>query len=153
MKFRGASAISLDSKGRLAIPARYREMLMNQCGGRLVCTIDVASCCLMLYPLPEWEMIETKLQGLSSTNPQERSFKRLLIGHAADCEMDKNGRFLLPAPLRKYAKLDKSIMLVGQLNKFEIWAESAWHDQMEQDMAEHQAADMPLSDNLLDLNF
>ncbi len=152
MKFRGASAISLDSKGRLAIPSRYRELLMNQCGGRLVCTIDVNASCLLLYPLPEWENIELKLQQLSSMRPQERRLQRLLIGNAADCDMDRNGRLLLPAPLRKHAELEKQLMLVGQLNKFEIWSEQNWLNQVEQDMATQLADDEPLSDKLLDIS-
>ncbi len=152
MKFRGASAISLDSKGRLAIPSRYREVLMNQCGGRLVCTIDVNSPCLLLYPLPEWETIEIKLQQLSSMRPQERRLQRLLIGNAAECDMDKNGRLLMPAPLRKHAALEKQLMLVGQLNKFEIWSEDNWSSQVEQDMAAQAADDEPLSDKILDIS-
>lgn len=152
MKFRGASSISLDSKGRMAIPARYREVLMNQCEGRLVCTIDVNSPCLLLYPLPEWEAIELKLQQLSTMLPQERRLQRLLIGHATDCDMDSNGRLLMPAPLRKHAALDKQLMLVGQSNKFEIWSEANWLNQVEQDMAAQLTADEPLSEKLLEIS-
>ncbi|MCM2678770.1 division/cell wall cluster transcriptional repressor MraZ [Echinimonas agarilytica] len=150
--FRGANSISLDSKGRLAIPSRYREVLMNQCGGRLVCTIDVNSACLLLYPLPEWEAIELKLRQLSTMRPAERRLQRLLIGHATDCDMDKNGRLLLPATLRKHAALEKQMMLVGQSNKFEIWSEENWQAQVEEDMAAQLADDEPLSDKLLDIS-
>ena len=152
MKFRGASSISLDSKGRMAIPARYREVLMNQCEGRLVCTIDVNSPSILLYPLPEWEAIELKLQQLSTMLPQERRLQRLLIGHATDCDMDSNGRLLMPAPLRKHAVLGKQLMLVGQSNKFEIWSEANWLNQVEQDMAAQLTADEPLSEKLLEIS-
>src|SRR5699024_8731695 len=97
-------------------------------------TIDIKQPCLLLYPLPEWQIIEQKLTRLSSMNPAERRLQRLLLGHADDCEMDKNGRLLLSAPLRQHASLEKKLMLVGQLNKFEIWDEDAWHDQVAQDM-------------------
>ncbi|MBW8189526.1 division/cell wall cluster transcriptional repressor MraZ [Neiella marina] len=150
--FRGASAISLDSKGRLAVPSRYRDMLMNQCGGRLVCTIDVASSCLLLYPLPEWEAIEAQLRRLSSMKPAERRLQRLLIGHATDCDMDKNGRFLIPAKLRQFAALEKQITLVGQTNKFEIWSDENWQTQVDEDLAAQLADDEPLSDNLLNIS-
>jgi MraZ protein len=113
--FRGASAINLDDKGRLTIPSRYRHALMADCSGQMVCTIDVNQPCLLLYPLPEWEVMERKLQPLSDMIPQERRLKRLLLGYATECEMDKNGRLLLSSPLRQRAQLEKPIMLVGKL--------------------------------------
>ncbi|MDV2858845.1 MULTISPECIES: division/cell wall cluster transcriptional repressor MraZ [Oceanimonas] len=131
---RGAHAISLDSKGRLAIPTRYREPLREQCDGLLVCTIDISHPCLLLYPLGEWELIEHKLRSLSSTQPTERRLQRLLLGHATECELDGNGRFLVPAPLRLHAGLEKKIMLVGQLNRFEIWSELRWQQQINDDL-------------------
>ena len=104
---RGAHAISLDSKGRLAIPTKFRDWLRDECDGQLVCTIDIAHPCLLLYPLNEWEEVERKLKTLSSTNPAERRLQRLLLGHAAECELDGNGRLLLSQPLRSHAGLDK----------------------------------------------
>jgi MraZ protein len=105
-----------------------------------------------LYPLAEWEEIEEKLKRLSSLNPQERRLQRVLLGNATDCDMDKNGRILLPAPLRQHAGLSKSIRLVGQLNKFEIWDETAWHERLAADIAleQAQAGDVELSDRLQD---
>lgn len=128
--FRGANAISLDSKGRLTVPTRYRDGLRAQCGGQLICTVDIHACCLLLYPLPEWERVEQKLMTLSDTQPEERALKRLLLGYATDVEMDKAGRLLLSGPLRQFAELDKSVMLVGQLNKFEIWSDTHWQGQI-----------------------
>ena len=150
--FRGASAINLDDKGRLAIPSKYRHTLMVDCSGHMVCTIDLHQPCLLLYPLQEWEAIEHKLRQLSSMNPHERRLQRLLLGYATECEMDKNGRLLLSAPLRQHAQLEKPIMLVGQLNKFEIWGESQWQAQVEADIAEEQAGDFELSERLLDFS-
>ena len=75
--FRGATTLSLDSKGRLAIPAKYRQALSLDCEGKMVCTIDIKQPCLLLYPLPEWQIIEQKLTRLSSMNPAERRLQRL----------------------------------------------------------------------------
>ena len=124
--FRGVNQINLDAKGRMAIPARYREKIAECCDGQLVATIDTEERCLLLYPLEEWEEIQAKIESLPSFNPQARRIQRLLIGHATDLDMDGNGRLLLPAPLREYAELDKKIVLLGQGQKFEIWSESRW---------------------------
>ncbi|MBY6187807.1 division/cell wall cluster transcriptional repressor MraZ [Marinobacter hydrocarbonoclasticus] len=143
--FRGANAITMDSKGRLTMPTRYREPLRACCGGQVICTVDIQSPCLLLYPLPEWERVEQKLMTLSDTQPAERAIKRLLLGYATEGELDKAGRLLLSAPLRQYAALDKSVMLVGQLNKFELWSEANWQDQIQ--VAHQQVSDADLLSN------
>ncbi|WP_432456139.1 MULTISPECIES: division/cell wall cluster transcriptional repressor MraZ [unclassified Agarivorans] len=148
---RGASSINLDAKGRMTMPTRYREWLIEECQGQLVCTIDINHRCLLLYPLAEWEEIERKLKKLSSMNPAERRLQRLLLGYADDCEMDKNGRLLIPPPLRQHASLQKKIMLVGQLNKFELWSEEQWQQQIAADIALDEDVDM-LTDNLKDFS-
>ncbi|MDO6686901.1 MULTISPECIES: division/cell wall cluster transcriptional repressor MraZ [unclassified Agarivorans] len=148
---RGASSINLDAKGRLTMPTRYREWLMDECHGQMVCTIDINHRCLLLYPLAEWEEIERKLKRLSSMNPAERRLQRLLLGYADDCEMDKNGRLLIPPPLRQHASLEKKIMLVGQLNKFELWSDEQWQQQIAADIALEEDVDM-LTDNLKDFS-
>jgi MraZ protein len=124
--FRGVNTLHLDSKGRLAIPTRYREALLRQSSGQMVMTVDRDQC-LLLYPLPDWEEIERKLVKLPSFNKQARRLQRLLMGHATECEMDGNGRILVPPPLREFAALDKSVVLIGQGNKFELWSEAAWN--------------------------
>ncbi len=124
--FRGIHSINLDPKGRLAVPTRYRDRIQLDASGQLVVTIDTESACLLLYPLPEWEIIEAKIQSLPSFNPQARRIQRLLIGHAAELELDTSGRILLPSLLRDHAKIDKKIMLIGQGKKFEIWDEATW---------------------------
>ena len=150
--FRGAAALSLDDKGRLAIPTKYRKSLMLDCEGQMVCTIDIKQSCLLLYPLPEWQIIEQKLTTLSSMNPAERRLQRLLLGHAEDCQMDKSGRILIASTLRQHADLEKKIMIVGQLNKFELWSEAAWQAQIANDMAAEQQDDLALSERLQDFS-
>ncbi|HWR78786.1 MAG TPA: division/cell wall cluster transcriptional repressor MraZ [Pseudomonas sp.] len=133
--FRGANAISLDAKGRLAMPSRYRDELVARCAGQLIVTIDAIDPCLCVYPLAEWELIEAKLRELPSLREESRRLQRLLIGNAVDIELDANGRFLVPPRLREYARLDKHAMLVGQLNKFQLWDEAAWSAVADADLA------------------
>jgi MraZ protein len=93
-----------------------------------VVTIDTQQSCLQLFPLPEWEVLQEKISALPSFNPATRRIQRLLLGHANDVEMDTAGRILLPPLLREYANLEKSkpVILLGQGNRFEIWAEDRW---------------------------
>ena len=127
MIFRGINNLALDTKGRMAMPARYRERLMETCGGRLVVTVD-RDRCLLVYPLHEWEIIEAQLVNLPSLNKQARLLQRLLIGYATEMELDSQGRILMPTMLREYAQLDKKIVLIGQGKKFEIWDEQSWNE-------------------------
>ncbi len=129
--FRGATTVNLDSKNRLVVPTRYRDALLVNGGGRVVLTADPNQC-LLLYPLPEWEPIEKKLNALSDFNPKTRSLKQLLVGYAHDMEMDGAGRVLLPPMLRKFAGLDKSVVLVGQGSKMELWNDARWEAQVGQ---------------------
>ncbi|MGD8108072.1 division/cell wall cluster transcriptional repressor MraZ [Pantoea sp. FN0302] len=150
--FRGATLVNLDSKGRLAVPTRYREMLIEESEGQMVCTIDLHQPCLLLYTLPQWEIIEQKLSRLSSMNPAERRVQRLLLGHASECQMDSAGRLLLAGTLRQHASLTKEVMLVGQFNKFELWDEQTWYQQVREDIDAEQTAQEPLSERLQDLS-
>ncbi len=124
--FRGVSSINLDSKGRMAMPVRYRERLHERCEGKLVLTIDTDERCLLLYPLPEWEAIEARLEALPSFDATSRRIQRLLIGHATEAELDGTGRIMVPPLLRDYASLQKALILVGQGKKFELWSETDW---------------------------
>lgn len=133
--FRGAASVSLDSKGRLAIPTRYRAELLEKHHGTLICTVDIRQPCLLLYPLLEWEMVEQRLLGLSNFDPDQRRIQRVMQGFATECEMDSSGRILLSPVLRQHAQLEQQIMLVGQLNKFEIWQEKQWQAQIAEDLA------------------
>lgn len=127
--FRGISSLNLDSKGRLAVPTKHRDFLQSYCEGRLVVTADPSQC-LLVYPACDWEPIEKKLNSLSSFNPQTRSLQRLLVGMASDAELDSAGRILIPTPLRQFAGLEKGVALVGQGNKFELWDEGKWNQQL-----------------------
>jgi transcriptional regulator MraZ len=139
--FRGITQLSLDSKGRLAIPAKYRDGLVSLCAGRLIVTADPSKC-LLIYPQPAWEPIEQKLISLSSFDKKTRSLQRLLVGNASDVEMDNAGRVLVSSPLRKFAGLTKNVVLVGQGAKFELWGEEQWDLQME-DALDFKDGDMP----------
>ncbi len=133
--FRGVNALNLDTKGRMAMPAKYRDRLQDMCHGQLVITVD-RDHCLLVYPLPEWEVIERKLVKLPSFNPQARRLQRLLIGHATEVDLDGAGRILLPPPLRDFAEIDKQVVLIGQGNKFELWNEASWTARREEWLAE-----------------
>lgn len=150
--FRGATLVNLDSKGRLAVPTRHREKLNEESAGLMVCTIDLHQPCLLLYLLPAWEIIEQKLSRLSSMNPAERRVQRLLLGHASECQMDGAGRILLAPTLRQHAGLSKEVMLVGQFNKFELWDEQTWYQQVKDDIDAELSAELPLTDRLQDLS-
>lgn len=150
--FRGVSAIVVDAKGRMAIPAKYRDRLQDCCAGRLVLTVDLDRC-LLLFPEPEWEQFERKLVRLPTLQPRARRLQRLLLGHASELELDSHGRILLPALLREYANLDKRVVLVGQGAKFELWNEDTWNERREAWLAEEANAAGDLSSELESLSF
>ncbi|RDE22784.1 transcriptional regulator MraZ [Motiliproteus coralliicola] len=125
--FSGVSEINLDAKGRMAMPTRYRERIADRCDGKMFVTVDPFDQCLTLHTLPEWEIVQQKLNSVPSFDPATRRLKRLVIGHASEVDMDGSGRLLLPAPLRDFAEIERRIVLLGQGNKFEIWSERLWH--------------------------
>ncbi len=132
--FRGVTALTLDSKGRLAVPAKFREVLQLRAGGKFVITADSALC-LLVYAAPDWEPIQQRLMGLSSFNTRTRDLQRLLVGNASDVDLDGAGRILIPPSLRKFAGLDKDVALVGQGARFELWDEAKWDAQMDKSIA------------------
>jgi MraZ protein len=145
--FRGVSAINLDDKGRMAVPTRYRAELGDCCDNQIVITVGLDKC-LLVYPLPEFEEIERKLVKLPALNKKAKRLQRLLIGHATECEMDGQGRFLIPEPLRRFAGLDKRIVLIGQGNKFEVWDEDSWTKARDEWIDEEQSDDAELPPEL-----
>jgi len=150
--FRGASELSMDAKGRVAIPARYREEILTRSGGNLVLTVNnMRERCLWLFTLDEWEKAEQKLVELSSFNKETQYLKRLLIGYASDCEMDSSGRLRVAAPLIEFANLGKHVVLIGQGNKFELWDHGLWKAKRDEWLAE-PAPDGPVSERLADLS-
>ncbi len=135
--------MSLDAKGRIVLPARYRERLIEICNSQLVVTIDTDQPCLLIYPLNEWEIIEEKIEALPSFNPTTRRIQRLLIGHATDIEVDTNGRMLLSNPLREYAQLGRKVVLIGQGKKFELWDEVLWAQRIDEWLGDRTDVEMP----------
>jgi MraZ protein len=133
----------LDAKGRIVLPARYRDRLLETCQSQLIITIDTDQPCLLIYPLPEWELIEEKIEALPSFNPTTRRIQRLLIGHATEVEVDTNGRMLLSNPLREYARLGKKVVLIGQGKKFELWDELLWAERMQTWLGDADSDEMP----------
>ena len=131
--FRGVSELVLDAKGRLAIPARHRDVLAAA-SGRLVITADHGGC-LLIYPLATWEPIQARLMQLSSFDDQIRALQRLIVGHADDVELDAAGRILVPPALRRYAGLDRRVVLIGQGQKLELWDEVRWQAQIARTIA------------------
>jgi MraZ protein len=112
----------------MAVPVKYRQRLQDQCNGQMVVTM-YQDPCLFLYPLPEWETVEKRLSDLSPLDDAAQAIRRLMIGHATECEMDSHGRLLLPPLQRELAELEKELVLIGQGERFEIWNERAWSDQ------------------------
>ena len=130
--FRGATKVTVDEKGRMVMPTRYREPLVERAQGRVVVTVDSRDRCLLIYPLPEWGLIETKLMSLPTLNEEARRLQRLMVGHAVDLELDGHGRILLPPELREFASLERHGMLIGQGARCELWSDSAWAERLEE---------------------
>ncbi len=128
MSFRGSQIITLDSKYRLAIPGRYRNLLRENNSLSLVLTVSPLEAALWIYPLEQWEELDAHLDRLSDANIYHRNAKQLLRGNAIDCRCDGNGRVLLSQPLREHAELGKQAMCLGQGNKLEIWSLERWNE-------------------------
>lgn len=136
--FKGEYSHSVDAKGRIIMPAKFREIL----GDMFVVTKGLDGC-LFVYPNKEWENIENKFREIPLTTKDARKFSRFFFAGAADCEVDKQGRVLIPSVLREFAGLNKEVVLVGVLNRIEIWSKERWLENEYDDMdeiAEHMAA-------------
>ncbi len=140
--FRGATKVTLDAKGRLAIPTRYRERIQARCDGQMVATVD-KDYCLLIYPFPDWEEIERKLIRLPSLNKKARRLQRLMVGHAAEVDLDGHGRILLSRELRDFASLGREAILIGQGNKFELWDEDSWNQKRDEWLGDDDESDLP----------
>ncbi len=134
--FSGVSTLNLDSKGRLAIPAKYRELLSVMSESRVMVTLNPEGC-LLIYPKTEWQAVYEQLRKLSG--PQT-GIARIILGFAEELELDSAGRVLIPTKLRELAGLDKEVALVGQGNKFELWPDAAWTSKVEALMAIDKAS-------------
>lgn len=124
--------MSVDAKGRLAMPKNHRERMDKHGIEELVVTVDSrGTACLLIYPLSIYEELERRVSELPNHSAEARKAQRLFIGHATDIELDATGRMLLPAELREYAGIGRKAFLVGQGNKFELWDEEKWEQECE----------------------
>lgn len=140
--FQGAAALSLDAKGRLAVPSRHRDALAVACSGRLVVTAHPHQC-LVIYPEPAWQPIRAQVLAAPSLDPRSAAIKRLLVGNARDEEMDSAGRVLIAPELREWAGLEKQVWLVGQGSHFELWSDTGWKKQQAAMLEIFNAGDLP----------
>lgn len=136
--FRGATALNLDAKGRLAVPAKHRDALTAHPGSRLVLTAHPHRC-LLLYPQSAWEPIQQKIMSLPSLDKQASLLQRLLVGFAEDVDLDGAGRLLVSPVLRDFASVEKQVMLVGQGTHFELWSQDGWRAQLDEVQAQGDA--------------
>jgi MraZ protein len=126
--FRGRHEHTIDPKGRVSIPARFREILSKKYDERVV--ITNFDSCLVAYPYEEWVQLEEKASALSMVKKETRAFMRFFFSSAIECCLDKQGRILIPQTLRDYADLSKDVVLVGQLKKIEIWSKERWNEEI-----------------------
>ena len=137
--FRGSSFHTIDSKGRIIVPARFREIIKaDDNNGVMISKMDSG---LVAYTHTEWRKIETRILSLAEKSDNMRRFRRVFIGGAFECPCDKQGRILIPPMLRQYAELSREIVLVGVLDHFEIWSREKWEKEnlhMEKDMKKEE---------------
>ncbi len=140
--FQGETAISVDDKGRLAIPTAYREQLIRECGNQLVVTYNpFEHGCLWLFPKAEWESVRDQINKLSSVKAVHRNLQMKLVGAAAPLEPDGNHRVLLPSSQRAAAGIEKHAVLLGMGNKFELWSEQAHLAKIRQTIGEDEISE------------
>ena len=140
--FQGATALSLDAKGRLAVPARHRDDLIAAGQGRVVLTAHPHGC-LLLFPLPAWEPLRDQVLKAPSFNAQSQSLKRVLVGNAREESLDAAGRLLVAPELREHAGFEKTVWLVGMGSHFEIWGDAGWKRQNSMAQEAMQAPEAP----------
>ena len=126
--FRGSSYHTIDTKGRIIIPARFRDVIRADGSDRvMVSRIDN---CVVAYTMEKWRELENEVLSLPKSSASMRRFRRVFIGGAFECACDKQDRILIPSTLRNYASLDKDIALVGALVRFEIWSRNNWEQEV-----------------------
>lgn len=131
--FLGTTSLTLDAKGRIAIPARYRAQLNEMCGGTLVISYNPLDKCLPIYPQNEWLLCEQKMNAVKDRTVEFRAFQRMLYSYTNALEMDSNGRVLVPQASRDKIGLKKNAFLIGHGEKFELWSEESWLRTREED--------------------
>ncbi len=135
--FRGESDQTIDTKGRIILPAKFREVLRQRYESTLIVT-KYPDNCLIAYPVEEWEKIEAEIRNLPTGKKEVRSLKRFFISAATDCNVDRQGRILVPPSLKQFAKLEKEIVIAGCVDHFEIWNKDLYYEntQPDQDFSE-----------------
>ncbi|PXW92617.1 division/cell wall cluster transcriptional repressor MraZ [Streptohalobacillus salinus] len=141
--FMGEYKHNIDSKGRLIMPAKFRDDL----GERFVVTRGLDQC-LFVYPIDEWHILEEKIKKLPLTKKDARAFSRFFFSGALECEVDKQGRINLPTQLTSYATIEKACAVVGVSNRIEIWAEEVWTSYME----ESASTFSDIAENMMELD-
>jgi MraZ protein len=139
MMFRGSSFHTIDPKGRFIIPARFRDVIKGT--GQDLIMITRMDGCLYAYVMDEWTKVENNILDLPQKNDAMRRFQRIFIGSCQECKCDTQGRVLIPPALKDYAGLEKEIVLVGVINRFEIWSKEKWdqeNGQMDIDLGDDQ---------------
>ncbi len=137
--FQGETAITVDDKGRLAIPTTYRELIAGECANRLVVTYNpFESGCLWLFPYAVWELARDQVNALSKVKTAHRDLQMKLVGAAAVVEPDSAARILLPASQRTTTGIEKKAVLLGMGDKFELWSEQAHMAKIRQSIGEHE---------------
>lgn len=131
--FRGSSPLTLDAKGRMSVPAKFRERLREVSEGEIVITIS-RDPCLLIYPMPEWEKLEAEVEKLPGMDKRVANFKRRFFGRAEEFELDAQGRVLVPPRLREAIGLERAATLVGVVNKLELWPSDKWEALNEQSL-------------------
>jgi MraZ protein len=126
--FRGRFEYTIDPKGRVSIPAKFRELLAEKYDDRLIVTNFDR--CLVVYPYEEWRILEDKVSSLSMVKKEAKAFQRFFLSGAAECPIDKLGRILIPPTLRAYAQLEKNVVFAGLVKKFEIWSRERWAEEI-----------------------
>jgi len=148
MMFRGLNKISLDTKGRISIPTKYRSELATYGSNKLICTIDVDQC-LLLYPKKIWLKIEKTIMELPSLDRSSRMLQRLMVGHASELALDGHNRILVPLELREFTGIKKSAMFIGQGQRFEIWNYQSWNKSRDSWL---KTSDLKLTEQLKDIS-
>ncbi len=123
--FRGSFEHTVDSKGRVSIPSKFRDIISDRYDGKLVLAVDLDQC-LSVYPLEEWERLEDRIKTLPTMQKEVKDFMRFFFSSATECEIDRQGRILIPPALRERSGINKNVTFVGIINKIEVWDKRAW---------------------------
>ena len=142
--FRGRFEHIVDSKGRVSIPAKFRELLTEKYDDRLILTNFDR--CLVAYPYEEWRVLEERVSSLSMVKKEVKAFQRFFISGAAECPIDKLGRILVPPTLRDYAQLGRNVVFAGMLRKFEIWSKERWLEEIKRSEVDFEGMGEALAD-------